>query len=73
MKKFLSVLCILTLVFAMAGCSTEPEVEETPIVNPVNLSFSLLDGEDDLELEDFEAIEDDPFIAEEGFSVLEGI
>ena len=70
MKKFLSVLCILTLVFAMAGCSTEPEVEETPIVNPVNLSFSLLDGEDDLELEDFEAIEDDPFIAEEGSSVL---
>ena len=71
MKKFLSFLCILALVFAMAGCSAEPEVEETPIVNPVNLSFSLLDGEDDLELEDFEAIEDDPFIAEEGSSVLE--
>ena len=71
MKKILSVLCILILLFTMAACSTESEAEETPIVNPVNLSFSLLDGEDDLELEDFEAIEDDPFIAEEGSSVLE--
>ena len=71
MKKFLTVICVLALLFAVAGCSSEPVKEETPIVNPVSLEFSLLDGEDDLDLEDFEEIMDDPFIAEEGSSVLE--
>ena len=71
MKKLLTVLCIIALLFAVTACSTKPAAEETPIVNPVNLSFSLLDGEDDLDLEDFEEIQDDPFIAEEGSSVLE--
>ena len=71
MKKLLTVLCIIALLFAVTACSTKPAGEETPIVNPVNLSFSLLDGEDELDLEDFEEIQDDPFIAEEGSSVLE--
>ena len=71
MKKLLTVLCIIALLFAVTACSTKPAAEETPIVNPVNLSFSLLDGEDELDLEDFEEIQDDPFIAEEGSSVLE--
>lgn len=71
MKKFLTVLCILTLLFAVTACSPEPAHEETPIVNPINLSFSLLDGEGEPELEDFEEINEDPFIAEEGSSVLE--
>ena len=71
MKKILSVLCVLILIFTTAACSSQPEVDDTPVVNPVNLSFSLLDGDDDLELEDFEKIENDPFIAEEGSTVLE--
>ena len=71
MKKILTVICVLALLFAVASCSSEPAMEETPVVNPVSLEFSLLDGEDDLELEDFEEIMDDPFIAEEGSSVLE--
>ena len=71
MKKILTVICVLALLFAVTACSSEPAKEETPIVNPVSLEFSLLDGEDDLELEGFEEIMDDPFIAEEGSSVLE--
>ena len=71
MKKFLTVICVLALLFAVTACSSEPAMEETPVVNPVSLEFSLLDGEDDLELEGFEEIIDDPFIAEEGSSVLE--
>ena len=71
MKKILTVICVLALLFAVASCSSEPAMEETPVVNPVSLEFSLLDGEDDLDLEDFEEIMDDPFIAEEGSSVLE--
>lgn len=71
MKKILSVLCVLILIFTTAACSSQPEVDDTPVVNPVNLSFSLLDGDDDLELDDFEKIENDPFIAEEGSTVLE--
>ena len=71
MKKILSVFCILALIFTMSACTDKPQTEETPIVNPVNLSFSLLDGEDDLTLEDFDEIKDDSFIAEEGSSVLE--
>ncbi|MGN1334696.1 MAG: DUF4430 domain-containing protein [Anaerovoracaceae bacterium] len=71
MKKILSVLCVLILIFTTAACSSQPEVDNTPVVNPVNLTFSLLDGDDDLELEDFEKIENDPFIAEEGSTVLE--
>lgn len=71
MKKILSVLCVLILIFTTAACSSQPEVDDTPVVNPVNLTFSLLDGDDDLELEDFEKIENDPFIAEEGSTVLE--
>ena len=71
MKKILSVLCVLILIFTTAACSSQPEVDDTPVVNPVNLTFSLLDGDDDLELEDFEKIENDPFFAEEGSTVLE--
>ena len=71
MKKILTVIGILTLLFAVSACSPEPASEDAPIVNPVNLSISFLDGEDELEIEDFEEIKDDPFIAEEGSSVLE--
>ena len=71
MKKILTVIYILALLFAVTACSSEPAMEEAPIVNPVTLEFSLLDGEDDLELDDFDEIKDDPFIAEEGSSVLE--
>ena len=39
MKKILSVLCVLILIFTTAACSSQPEVDDTPVVNPVNLSF----------------------------------
>lgn len=71
MKKVLTLICAIALIFAGTSCSSKSDVEETPIVNPVNLSISFLDGEDDLELEGFEEIKDDSFIAEEGSSVLE--
>ena len=71
MKKVLTLICAIALIFAGTSCSSKPDVEETPIVTPVNLSISFLDGEDDLELEGFEEIKDDSFIAEEGSSVLE--
>ena len=71
MKKVLSVLCIVALLFTFAACSKAPAEEETPIVNPTDLTFSLIDGEDDVDIEDFPEIKDDPFIAEEGSTVLE--
>lgn len=71
MKKVLSVLCVVALLLAMTACSNAPAEDETPIVNPINLSFSLIDGEDDLDIEDFPEIKDDTFIAEEGSTVLE--
>ena len=71
MKKVLSVLCIVALLFTFAACSKAPAEEETPIVNPTDLTLSLIDGEDDVDIEDFPEIKDDPFIAEEGSTVLE--
>ena len=57
MKKVLSVLCVVALLLAMTACSNAPAEDETPIVNPINLSFSLIDGEDDLDIEDFPEIQ----------------
>lgn len=71
MKKVLSVIFIVALALTMTACSDKPETDETPVVNPTNLTFSLLDGDDELELPDFEEINEDPFIAEEGSTVLE--
>ena len=71
MKKVLSVLCIVALLFTFAACSKAPAEEETPIVNPTDLTFSLIDGEDDVDIEDFPEIKDDPFIAEVVSTVLE--
>ncbi len=71
MKKILTVLLVLALAFAAVSCGSPAKNEDTPIVNPTNLTFSLLDGEDDITMEGFTPIEDDPFIAEEGSTVLE--
>lgn len=71
MKKFITLLMILVLTLSMVACGKEEVQDETPIVNPTNLTFSLLDGDDDIEMEGFEAIEGDAFIAEEGSTVLE--
>lgn len=72
MKKFMTILLAFLLVFAMAGCTAQ-EASDTPdeVVNPTNLTFSLTDGTDNPDVEGFSAIEADPFIAEEGSTVLE--
>lgn len=71
MKKFISVLLIIVLALSMVACGKEENKEETPIVNPTNLTFSLIDGDDEIKMEGFEEIKGDAFIAEEGSTVLE--
>lgn len=72
MKKYISVVIILLLSLVLFSCSEkEKPIENEQIVNPIDLSFSLIDGDDDLAIENFEPINDDAFIAEEGSTVLE--
>ena len=73
MKKFLSVLCIFILSFALFSCSEKKEdPEPKEIVNPVNVTISFSDSEkDQVEASDFEPVEETEFIIEEGPSVLE--
>ena len=72
MKKITTILLTLLLGFAMAGCTTQDDAD-TPedVVNPTNLTFSLTDGTDNPDVENFTTIDEDPFIAEEGSTVLE--
>ena len=72
MKKITTILLALLLGFAMAGCTTQDNAG-TPedVVNPTNLTFSLTDGTDNPDVENFTTIDADPFIAEEGSTVLE--
>ena len=72
MKKITTILLTLLLGFAMAGCTTQDDAG-TPedVVNPTNLTFSLTDGTDNPDVENFTTIDEDPFIAEEGSTVLE--
>ena len=72
MKKITTILLTLLLGFAMAGCTTQDDAG-TPedVVNPTNLTFSLTNGTDNPDVENFTTIDADPFIAEEGSTVLE--
>lgn len=73
MKKFLSLLCILILSFALFSCSEKKsETDPSEIANPINVTISFADSEkDQVEAEDFEPVEETEFIVEEGASVLE--
>ena len=72
MKKITTILLTLLLGFAMAGCTAQDNAG-TPedVINPTNLTFSLTDGTDNPDVENFTTIDADPFIAEEGSTVLE--
>ena len=72
MKKITTILLTLLLGFAMAGCTAQDDAG-TPedVINPTNLTFSLTDGTDNPDVENFTTIDEDPFIAEEGSTVLE--
>ena len=72
MKKITTILFALLLGFAMAGCTAQDDAG-TPedVINPTNLTFSLTDGTDNPDVENFTTIDADPFIAEEGSTVLE--
>jgi len=72
MKRLLTVLLILILALSLAACSGKPSAQESkPLVNPVNLTISILDGDDDITMDGFEGITDAAFMAEEGSTVLE--
>ena len=72
MKKITTILLALLLGFAMAGCTAQDDAG-TPedVINPTNLTFSLTDGTDNPDVENFTTIDADPFIAEEGSTILE--
>lgn len=73
MKKLLSALLIFILCFAMTSCGKkeEPKAPEE-IVNPINISISISDSKnDDVTVEDFEAIEKTEFTVEEDTNVLD--
>lgn len=71
MKKIISIICITVLLLGLAACGQTPAEEDTPIVNPTNLTFSLVDGDDNIDIDDFPEVKEDAFIAEEGSTVLE--
>ena len=73
MKKILSLVCVFLLVAAFAACSPEePDVSTDDPANPINVSISFADSEnDEITAEDFEAIAETEFAVEEGSSVLE--
>lgn len=73
MKKLLSILCIFILSLALVSCQdNKKESEPKDIVNPINVTISFSDSENDqVEAADFEPIEETEFIVEEGTSVLD--
>ena len=73
MKKFLSLLCVLILSFALFSCSEKKsESDPADIANPISITISFSDSENDqVESEGFEPIENMEFTVEEGTSVLD--
>ena len=75
MKKLFTLFLSTVLILAFTGCNnskTDQQIDSSSIINPINLTFSLLDANgDELTLDDFTPIKDEAFIAEEGSSVLE--
>lgn len=73
MKKFLSLICVFVLYLALFSCSEKKDDDDSSeITNPINVTISFSDSENDqVEVENFEPIENAEFIVEEGTSVLE--
>lgn len=75
MKKLFTLFLSTVLILAFTGCNnskTDQQIDSSSIINPINLTFSLLDADgDELTLDDFTPIKDEALIAEEGSSVLE--
>lgn len=73
MKKFLSLICVFVLSLALFSCSEKKDDDDSSeITNPINVTISFSDSENDqVEVENFEPIENAEFIVEEGTSVLE--
>ena len=73
MKKFLSLICVFVLSLALFSCSEKKDDDDSSeITNPINVTISFSDSENDqVEVENFEPIENVEFIVEEGTSVLE--
>lgn len=75
MKKLFTLFLSTVLILAFTGCNnskTDQQIDQSSIINPINLTFSLLDADgDELTLDDFTPIKDEALIAEEGSSVLE--
>ena len=73
MKKFLSLICVFVLSLALFSCSEKRDDDDSSeITNPINVTISFSDSENDqVEVENFEPIENAEFIVEEGTSVLE--
>ena len=69
MKKFLSLICVFVLSLALFSCSEKKDDDDSSeITNPINVTISFSDSEND-QVE--EPIENAEFIVEEGTSVLE--
>ena len=73
MKKFLSLICVFVLSLALFSCSEKKDDDDSSeITNPINVTISFSDSENDqVEVENFEPIDNAEFIVEEGTSVLE--
>ena len=73
MKKFLSLICVFVLSLALFSCSEKKDDDDSSeITNPINVTISFSDSKNDqVEVENFEPIENAEFIVEEGTSVLE--
>ena len=72
MKRFFTIFFTLMMLFTLAACSPQENADsQDPVVNPTNLTFSLTNETENPDVEGFTTIEDDPFIAEEGSTVLE--
>ena len=75
MKKLFTLFLSTVLILAFTGCNNskaDQQIDQSSIINPINLTFSLLDADgDELTLDDFTPIKAEALIAEEGSSVLE--
>ncbi len=74
MKKLLSLALIFMLCIAMAACGNDQQQtpEDTPSVNSINVSISIIDSDgDDVQVDGFTPVENAQFSVEEGTNVLD--
>lgn len=73
MKKLSAFVLTLALCFSLGACSKkeEPTIPEN-VVNPVNVTISIVDSSnDDLDAEGLEEVTDSDFIVEDGTNILD--